>query len=666
MGPAYWKPVTDPATGACQYASDGFENATQISNNGINNLFIILRYFIVLLSRQGPFNFESALILFSKSDTRSNMLGKNAIFRHIFVLLLIGFFGITTFAAIPEELNGFDAFVEKAMVDFKVPGVSVAIVKNNQVIWTKGYGHRDVEKKLPVTPDTLFAIGSITKSFTASAIGMLVDEGKLDWDKPVRNYLPDFRMYTEEGTKSLTLRDLLTHRSGLPRHDLVWYTSDLSRENLVQRLRYLETNKPIRYVFQYNNLMYITAGYLAGKQAGTSWEDLVQNRLFKPLGMTRTNFLVDVKKSKDFAKPYRKSQDTEEVRLIDFYPLFAEGPAGSINSTATDMSNYIIFQLNQGKWKGKQLLSQNNASEMQKRQMVLDSFLPFPEFGNPSYGLGFFISSYRGHRIVEHGGNIDGFSAAMSMLPNDDIGVVVLANLDGTSIREVISFNVLDRLIKLEPIPWSERFLNMEKQGKASEKEAKAKGYTPQIQGTKPSHELADYVGDYQNPGYGTMSISKKDDKLHLTMGRISKKLEHFHYDVFQIPEDHLDPFSKLKALFQADMDGHISLVSLPLEVLVSNIVFTRLPDRQMLDPKFLKTFVGEYEMPGMPAAVTISLEGDTLTLNMPGQPSRALIPKRGTTFDLAGLNGFQIEFKQNEAVLNQMGTLILLKKKKP
>src|SRR5208337_3967936 len=196
----------------------------------------------------------------------------------------------TAAPAAKPSLDGLDEFVTQAMKDWKVPGLAIAVVQGDKVILLKGYGYRDLEKQLPVTPNTLFAIGSITKSFTVTTLGMEMDEGKMDWDKPVRDFLPTFKLYTPELTEGMVVRDLITHRSGLPRHDLVWYSSDFSREDLLRRLQYLEPNKPLRAKFQYNNLMFMTAGYVAGLLNGTSWEDAVSRRVFKPLGMTGTNF----------------------------------------------------------------------------------------------------------------------------------------------------------------------------------------------------------------------------------------------------------------------------------------------------------------------------------------------------------------------------------------
>jgi CubicO group peptidase (beta-lactamase class C family) len=575
------------------------------------------------------------------------------------------------------NLDGLDDFINQTMKDWKVPGLAIAVVQGDKVILLKGYGYRDMEKQLPVTPNTLFAIGSITKSFTVTTLGMEMDEGKVDWDKPVRDYLPTFKMYEPVLTEQMTIRDLITHRSGLPRHDLIWYSSDFSREDLLRRLQYLEPSKPLRTTFQYNNLMFMTAGYIAGQLNGTSWEDAITQRIFAPLGMTGTNFSeLDTQNSADFGQPYRKGSDLKaELKRIPFDAQCpnrcAIGPAGEINSNVTDMSKYLLFHMNHGKVAGKQLLSENNSVQMQDAQMVIQGAPAYKENGESSYGMGFFLSTYRGHKTVEHGGNIDGFSANLAFMPADKIGVVVLTNLDGNPVPGIVTMNVFDRLLGLDQVPWNQRFLASETGGKKAEQEAKDKGYSPRKTGTHPSHDLKDYAGDYSNPGYGILTIEPDGDAFKLTLNKVTRKLEHYHYDVFQVPADPLDNFEKMKVQFLTDLDGDISSVSMPLEASVKDIIFTRMPDRQLTQRSFIEAFTGDYEIAGSPVPLKVSLRGEnSLIISVPGQPDYKLNPARGTTFRLADLAGISIEFKRDasgkvtEAVLNQMGTVVVLKKK--
>ncbi len=569
-----------------------------------------------------------------------------------------------------RRLEGFDAFVIQAMKEWKVPGAAVAVVEDGKVILARGYGLRDIKKNLPVTTKTLFAIGSITKSFTVTAMGILVDEGKLDWDRPVREYLPGFALFDPVATEHMTPRDLVTHRSGLPRHDEVWYSSDFSREDMVRRLRYLEPSRDFRSTYQYNNLMFMTAGYLVGKLANSTWEDFVRQRILVPLGMTGTNFSVNTSQaSEDFARPYRNAK--EEVKEIPFHNIDQIAPAGSVNSNVEDMAHYLLLHLGKGKFGEKRILSETNANQMQSPQMVQPSSERYKELGLASYGLGLGVSAYRGHKMVSHGGAIDGFTAQLSFMPQDGIGVVVLANLnsDKDPLPAIVAYNVYDRLLGLDHVGWSERFREDEQKSKESEEEAKKKGFTTRKPGTRPSHELKEFVGEYENPGYGIIKVEQNGDDLKLGLNKLSSPLKHFHYDVFEVPENPLDELEKMKVMFFMDVRGDLAGLSIPLEPHVKDIVFTRRPDREMTERSFLEPLAGEYQLGGI--AARIALEGErTLVLFVPGQPKYVLIPRRGTTFDVQGLSGYSIEFKKDasggvtEAVFYQLSGTYVAKRK--
>ncbi len=553
-------------------------------------------------------------------------------------------------AAVKPGLDGFDDWVAQAMKDWKVPGLAIAVAQDGKVILSKGYGLRDVKNNLPVTPKTLFAIGSITKSFTVSALGMLADDGKFDWDKPVREYMPAFRMYDEVATDHMTPRDLVTHRSGLPRHDALWYNTTLTREEMVARLRYLEPSKDFRGTYQYNNLMFLTAGVLAQHLSGMKWEDLVRQRIFVPLGMNDSNFSVtDSQKAADFAKPYENAKGN--IVEVPFRGIDEIAPAGAINSCVDDMSRYLLFHLAHGKFGDKQLLSEGNEIQMQTPQMVIQGQPRYPELGFTAYGMAFGVSTYRGHRLVSHSGAIDGFTAQFGFLPQANIGVIVLTNLgaDKNRLSMDAMYNVFDRLLALDQVDWVHRDLDDLKKIEDAEAEAKKKGYTGQKTGTHPSHDLADYVGEYDNAGYGRLQIAagKQAGTLAMTYNRLSTPLRHFHYDVFEAPEDPLNPFEKSKVRFTTDLRGDIDGILVPLEPNVKEIVFTRAAEARMREKAFLEPLTGQYELGAV--TVTIALKGsDTLVMTIPGQPERELIPVRGLTFDLQGLSGFSLEFKRD------------------
>lgn len=574
---------------------------------------------------------------------------------------------------LPAGLEGLDAQINQELKDWKAPGLGLAIVRDGKIILVKGYGWRDVKQSRPVTPQTLFAVGSITKSFTVTLLGTLVDSGQIGWDKPVRDYLPGFRLYDPYASDHLTVRDMVTHRSGLPRHDMVWYSSNFSRADLVYRLRFLQPNKELRQTFQYNNLMFMTAGFMAGQLLHTTWEDAVRQRVLQPLHMTDTDFSVsDSQKAADSALPYQKDKD-ENAAQIPFHGIDSIAPAGAVNSSARDMARYLLFHMNLGEIDGQRILSQNSAQQMQTPQMVIQGERTFKELGPNSYGMAFFISTYRGHKLVEHGGNIDGFSALLAFLPDDRTGVVVLTNLDETALPGAVAYNVFDRLLGLEALPWSDRYLKIEQQQRQSEKAAKAMGYTAPVPGTHTSHSLDDYVGQYENPGYGEVRISRSpagdNPVFQIRLNKLRSPLQHFHYDIFVVPDNPLDPLQKTKVTFQTGVEGGIASLSMPLEPNVPEIVFLRAAPAEMRERSFLEPLAGQYELPGAP--LTVSLQGDhTLVASMPGQPVIVLVPRQGLRFDFQGKTQYSIEFikdaggKVTEAVINQAGDMFVARRK--
>ncbi len=593
------------------------------------------------------------------------------------VVLLLLFVGMPTglFAqAATPGLADFDAYVQRVMQDWKVPGAAIAIVKDGKVILSKGYGFRDVKNNLPVTEQTLFPIASITKSFTVATLATLSTEGKMDWDKPVREYLPDFRLYDEVLTAHVTVRDLVAHRTGLPRHDSTWYRSDLSREDLYSRLRYLEPNRDLRQEFQYNNLMFMTAGYLAGKLAGGTWEEAVQKRIFNPLGMRSSNFDLgaSLQSSKDVARAYRKD-DSEAVHEVPAYTGDkALGPAGAIVSNLSDMTQYLLMYLNQGKHGEQQIISPSDVHAMTSPQMIIPSAEVDPELGYLHYGMGLFVLTYRGHKFVEHGGNLDGFSLLLSFLPDDHLGSVILLNMEASSLREVLAYSINDRLLGLSATDWNKRKLDRYLAFKDADKQARDKNYVPRRENTNFSHPLDEYVGEYSHPAYGTVLIERaaNDRDLKITYHTMKSTAQHWHYDVWRVPHDPLDLLQETEIMFNTDWNGNIASLSCAMEPAVKDIVFVRQPDRRMRERSFLEPLTGTYQIADFKVVVTLRPD-NTLTATMPDQKVYELQPVRGNMFAAKGENGFAFDFKRDPAgkvtefSLNQAGSSTVFKKTK-
>lgn len=540
------------------------------------------------------------------------------------------------------KLESLDAYVETMMKEWQVPGLAIAVVKDGDVIVSKGYGMRSVKDQQPVTEDTLFAIGSATKAFTAMSLGILVDEGKLNWDTPVRHYLPEFELYDRVATERMTPRDLLCHRSGLPRHDLMWYNSPFTREELFQRLRYLKPSKDFRTTWQYSNLMFMTAGYLAGRVAGTSWEQLVSERILQPLGMNTTNFSVeDSQQSSDYALPYTVKQD--EIVEIPFRNISTVGPAGSINSSIRDMTAWLKLQLNQVLPNGNRLVSPNIIQEMHTPQMVMQQQSQYSELSHRSYGLGWFIESYRGYTVVHHGGNIDGFSALVTFMPRKNIGMVVLTNRNANPLPTIVSYYVYEKLLDLSQTDWHSRY---QKLAEGNRQAAKAKKHkqAEERKDASPTHPLREYVGRYEHPGYGVAEVIMAENKLLLIYNGLRLPLDHLHYNVFQAEMKLFE--MQLPVIFEMDKQGSIMYLKAALESLVDDIVFTKRPDKRLEEPGFLKKLAGDYYLEALDMTLRVALKGSSLALAMPGQPTRELVPYRDMVFGLKGLNGYSVEFE--------------------
>jgi CubicO group peptidase (beta-lactamase class C family) len=561
---------------------------------------------------------------------------------------------------VEAKMQGLDDIASRAMQEWKVPGLAIAVVQDGKVVYAKGYGFRDLENKLPVTTATLFPIGSITKSFTALAFAILKDEGKVDWDQPVRNYLPEFQMYDPVATEQATPRDLFSHRTGLPRHDLVWYSSDFSRAEMVSRLRNLKPSKGFRSAYQYNNLTIMTMGYLEGKITGLGWEGNIRQKIFAPLAMIHSNLSIEeLEKTEDHAFPYELKRDL--VAKVPYHNIDAVGPAGSINSSVDDMSRYLTFQLGDGKYGDKQIVAESDLREMHSPQTAIPDPPPqfnLPGLGHFSYGLAWVVTSYRGHNLVWHNGGIDGFYALLSMLPEDHLGVVVLTNMPNSHAPEVLAYSVYDRLLGLDPLPWFERFKDLKANGKKQDEEAKKNEKADRKAGTHPSHALADYVGVYQNPGYGSVKVSLKGDAFEMRINKLGPyPLEHYHYDVFQVPEDSDGVAAGEKWQFELNKKGDIDRISAALEpALGEDIVFTRVPEK--LSKDVLQSLTGDYLLGEM--TVSAAFAGDVLRLAVPGQRQYELVPTKGLSFDVKGLPGFSVDFpkdasgKISEAAFNQ------------
>lgn len=460
-----------------------------------------------------------------------------------------------------------DAIMEESLKAWQVPGAALAVVRNDEVIYLKGYGVRDLESRQPVNPDTLFPIASCTKAFTSTAIACLVDDGKMSWDDPVRKHLDFFRLNDPLADANVTIRDLLCHRTGLSRHDLIGHMSPLSREEIIRRIPYLKPTYSFRSTYQYNNLMYLTAGYAAARTAGGSWEDLVQKRLLDPLGMKTVNFSVTVmEKNANHARPHRKNKQGK-IEQLPLESIDNVGPAGCMNANVRELTRWVRLQLGDGTFEGKRLVSAANLADTHMPQMIiplsgLEKDLN-PESMQKSYGLAWAVQDYRGQPIVTHTGGLSGYRCRILLLPKSKIGIILLTNtsigISGASMHTSAVYNLVDHLLKLPKKDWDAYYLDQVKQYNDRHQEQVAKRQAARHKNTKPSRELAAYAGTYEEPAYGKAVVTVDGDALHLQWSSFKDKLQHFHFDTFDIHSD--DLIDDEEVLFRLDSAGDVAIM---------------------------------------------------------------------------------------------------------
>jgi CubicO group peptidase (beta-lactamase class C family) len=432
-----------------------------------------------------------------------------------------------------------DALVRKTLAAWHVPGVAVALIRDGKVVYLKGHGVRAVGRKDRVTPDTLFPIASCTKAFTTAAMGILVDEGKMGWDDPVRKHLRYFHL-ADLRPEEVVLRDLVSHRTGLRGHDMLWYRSPWPPEEVVRRAGRLPLDKRFRKAFQYQSTMFTAAGLAVASASGRPWEDFVRDRLLQPLGMTGAVFTTAAShRSADYAFPHRLNT-RGEPEGIDFYPIDRPEPAGSLHASARDLAQWVRFQLGDGAFGGRRLMSPSNLAETHTPQIEipmdrLDRMM-FPDTKRMDYCMGWVLLDRGGEQVLSHAGAIEGFRAQLTLVPARKVGLVLLGNLDQTRMNIALSHALLDVLLDLPRRDWNAVVQGAVRKEQAEAAEAERARRARRIPNTRPSAELAAYVGEYEHPAYGEVKVTLGDGGLVWQWHDFRAPLEHFHYDTFTLP----------------------------------------------------------------------------------------------------------------------------------
>ncbi|WP_299522110.1 serine hydrolase [Winogradskyella sp.] len=583
--------------------------------------------------------------------------------KYIFSITLILFVFIA-FAQTDKRLKGIEKQFNLVLETTKASGFAVAIVEGDKVIYTKGFGYADYENKVPADANTLFAIGSSTKAFTSALLGILRENDKLSFDDSPLDYVPGLKFYNDDMNNTIIIKDLMRHSTGLPRHDGAWYffpTHD--KDTLVARMQYQEPFTGVRQKWYYNNFGFLLQGVITEKITGKSWEDNIEEHFFKPLGMNRSNTMIDgMKNGTNVAKGYRLDEDRNLIKM-DYYDIAGMSPAGSINSSVNDMSKWLILWVNKGKHGEEQIIPEAYVKEAMSSQMVVAAGFPTDELPGvqyANYGYGWFLHSYKGHYMVEHGGNIDGFSASVALYPTDSLGIVVLANQNGSAVPRLIRNIAADRMLKVEITEWAKKHKEDLEKALEAQKEGEETNETSNVKGTKPSHMLSDYTGSYENKGYGQFDIVMENDSLYVELDNNRQYLHHYHYDTFELIDvndgkvDESQIGSALKVTFSTNVAGDIDYLKANIEPLTDAIAFKRTPNSIDVDAKTLEQYVGQYDLMGTEIKVYIKDE-NVLYAFVPGQPEYELVPTAEHKFNIKVLEGFKIEFIDTDGKIDQV-----------
>lgn len=594
-----------------------------------------------------------------KNEFRIKM--KKVIFFLIFILSTTA---IT--AQKDERLKGIEKELNSLLKASKAPGLAVAVVEGDKVVYAKGFGYRDYENKTPVDANTLFAIGSTTKAFTSAILGKLRDDKKLSFDDSPLKHIPELEFYNDDMNRNIIIKDLMRHSTGLPSNDDSWYFFPThNKDSLLLRVKHQEPITGIRQEWHYSNFMFLAQGVLAEKITGKSWEDNISDYFFKPLDMTRSNASIEeMKSSTNAAFGYRLEEDGM-IRKMDYQDMAGMSPAGSINSSINDMTKWLRVWINEGMYNDEEIIPASYLREAISSQMVITAALPgksSPDMHFENYGYGWNLSSYRGHYRVEHGGNLIGFTASVAFFPSDQLGIVVLSNQGFSEVPALVRNIVSDRMLKVEKINWVKRYTDDQERIREMRGENNNGNASSNIKNTKPSHSnIEDYTGYYYNPGYGKFEVYAKNDSLFLYTTDKTRQfyLNHYHYDtfeVFNVDDGKVDMSGgEFEINFRTNVDGDVSeamfLASTP-----DAIAFKHIP--KAINASTLKQYVGEYEVGGTTLRVYTKENNTSLYLFISeDQPEFELLVtgEHKFSFQLSGVE-LRVEFENLEnGVFNEL-----------
>ena len=570
-----------------------------------------------------------------------------------------------TFSQTDKRLKGIEKQFNAVLETTKTAGFAIAIVEGDKVIYAKGFGYSDYENKIPADANTLFAIGSSTKAFTSALLGLHREDDLLSFNDSPRKYIPELDFYNNDMNNQIIIKDLMRHSTGLPRHDGSWYFfPEQSKDSLVAKLKYHEPFTGVRQQWYYNNFGFLLQGVITERITGKSWEENIEEQFFKPLGMDRSRTTIDGMKNTSNASIGYELDADRNIEKMDYYDIAGMSPAGSINSSVNDMSKWLITWINKGKYKEQQIIPEAYIDEAMSSQMVVAAGLPskdLPEAQFANYGYGWFLHSYKSHYMVEHGGNIDGFSASVAFYPSDSLGIVVLANQNGSAVPRLVRNIAADHMLNVTKTEWAKKHKEDLEKALKMQAEANEDKELSNVKNTRPSHTKMDYTGTYENKGYGKFEIVIKNDSLFTELNEKTQFLNHFHYDTFEfidVNDGEVDTTgigNSLKINFSTNEAGDIDYAHVNIEPMLERpIALKRTPNTIDVDAKTLEQYVGQYDLMGTEIKAYIKDE-NVLYVFVPGQPEYALIPTATHKFNFKTLEGFKIEFIETEGSINEV-----------
>ncbi len=474
------------------------------------------------------------------------------------------------------DFEKFNEYINNELKLSPNAGLAISVVSDKGALFKEGFGYRDVSNKKPFTTETIFPIASHTKSFTATALAMLVDDGKITWETPIRDVVSEFRLYDLFASERCNLRDLLSHTTGLPHHQFVYMNGEWNYKDVLKQLPHLKPVYGFRKQHKYSNLNFITATKLVEELSGKNYFDFITERIFKPLGMNNTNFsITEVFKQENFTYGYK---ETDNGYILEEYLDLKMGSAGagSINSNLDDLSKWIQFHLNKGKVSNKELISEKTLNELYIMQKLdknpLEVFFPEKNYvQNYGFALGWWTLNYRGVKMNQHYGTGPGILFNGGFLRENNLGYIIFSNTSGSDLPFYLNFYLVDQLLGLDVAKWGDEIREFViKQNEAIAKKNLEESKAKKQEIMKPSHPLDDFIGVYQHPGYGELEFSLKNNQLLASYGKGSKvSIEHYNYDTFIIKIEHLGGFGVPKFVtFRADFHGKISHLEIDAEPL--------------------------------------------------------------------------------------------------